>query len=58
MNEFKWIERAPDCRSCAHELDNSCERTLERVINIRKKHSKCKQCERLRDIENELKDGV
>lgn len=54
MEEFKWIDRVPCCIACAHELENSCKRTLERIIQHRHKCQKCRGCERLAGYEMKL----
>jgi hypothetical protein len=47
MEEVKFIDRPPDCRSCVFEIENASRKRLERIAEERKKHGKCKNCVRL-----------
>ena len=47
MEEVKFINRAPDCKSCAAEIESASTKRLESIVEERKKHEKCKMCQRL-----------
>lgn len=52
MDEIVFIHSV-DCRSCVYEMRDAPKRKMERIIQDRKRCQKCKDCERLKEAENE-----
>ena len=45
---IKWINKIKKCKECVQELESVNNKRKRSIIEERKHHEKCKDCERLR----------
>ena len=53
MEEIRWIHSI-DCRSCVLEMRDASRRKMEQIVDERKHTPKCRGCERLANVTEEM----